>query len=97
MAESGHGLDVGGARAALKHWEAEERQAREQAKKNELAAFVDRVTDWVQTNQQAAVWGGGAIAGGVFLAAYFIHVHLTAREDTWSRLAVAQTYAYSGY
>lgn len=70
--------------------------ARQEAKKNELAVIVDRVTLWVKYHPQAAIWGGVAFVALCLLTALFIHTRGTRTESSWSKLAIAASTAYQG-
>lgn len=65
-------------------------------KRNEMAEAVDHGVRWVRLHPQQALWGGlGAAAVVLAVAAFFVRRHQT-REEAWSALAAATTYAYSG-
>lgn len=64
--------------------------------KNELAVGLERATLWAKMHPQQSVWAGVAAAGALVFGLLFLHRQGQAREDAWSRLAVAQSMAYYG-
>jgi len=69
--------------------------ARKEAKKNEVAAIVERGVLWIKYHPTVSMWGGIALVGIALLGASFYNRTVTKREESWSRYAVAQSYAYS--
>ena len=69
--------------------------ARQQAKKNEIAAVLERGALWIKFHPQTALWAGiGLLAAGL-LGAGFANKISNEQEESWSRYAIAQSYAYS--
>ncbi|MFH1726708.1 MAG: tetratricopeptide repeat protein [Elusimicrobiota bacterium] len=69
---------------------------RKQMKENELAAVVEKAALWLRYHPQTVLWGGiGTLAAAVIIAVS-ANRHISVREECWSKLAAAQTYAYSG-
>src|SRR5688500_1022576 len=69
--------------------------ARQEAKTNEIASAIERGSDWVKGNQQTAAWGGAALAVAALIAVTIVHRIGSEREASWSKFAIAQSYAYS--
>ncbi|MFA6029251.1 MAG: tetratricopeptide repeat protein [Elusimicrobiota bacterium] len=70
--------------------------ARQEAKRNEVAEVLERSSLWLRMHQQTAVWVGVGTAAALIVAATAVYRHFSAREDSWAKYAVAQSYAYSG-
>jgi TolA-binding protein len=70
--------------------------AKQEAKRNELAQYVDRLTLWVQSNPQPVLWAVAGLMAAVLLGAGYYNRQLTRGEESWTKLAIAQSYAYSG-
>ncbi len=69
--------------------------ARQEAQKNEIAALIEKGVLWVKSHPQVALWGGiGTLAAMIAIAA-FVNRAANEREESWSRFAFAQSYAYS--
>ncbi|MFH2201827.1 MAG: tetratricopeptide repeat protein [Elusimicrobiota bacterium] len=69
--------------------------ARKEAKKNEFAALVEKGVLWVKYHPTTSMWGGIGVIAVALVAASFYNRMVTQREESWSRYAVAQSYAYS--
>ncbi len=69
--------------------------ARQEAKTNEIASVLERGSDWVRGNQQTAAWGGAALAVAALIIGTVVHRISGEREASWSKFAIAQSYAYS--
>lgn len=69
--------------------------ARQEAKKNEIAALIDKGVLWMTFHPQASLWGGIGLLAAVIAVAVFVNRTLNEREESWSRFAFAQSYAYS--
>lgn len=70
--------------------------AREEAKRNELAVWLERLGLWVQANREISI---GAILAVVALAlggVYFISRQSKAKAQAWERLAIAQSAGFQG-
>lgn len=72
------------------------RWARQQAKENELAKVVDRGAFWLRMHPQQATWTALGAVAALLVGVGFYTRHQAAREDAWSKLAVATSYAYMG-
>lgn len=70
--------------------------ARQQVKTNEIAAFLERLSLWVQSHPHHAVWGGIGVLALAVAAAGVWHRHSSDREDAWTKYALGQSLAYSG-
>lgn len=70
--------------------------ARQQVKTNEIAAFLERLSLWVQSHPHHAVWGGIGVLVLAVAAAGLWHRYRSDREDAWTKYALAQSLAYSG-
>lgn len=70
--------------------------ARQEAKKNELAVWVDKAVAWVKFHPQPAVWACAGVVFVILLAAGFAHRQSVRKEEAWARLAMVQSYAYAG-
>jgi tetratricopeptide (TPR) repeat protein len=70
--------------------------ARQEAKKNELAVWVDKATLWVKFHPQPAIWAGVGVLAVVLLCVGFVNRTLGQKEDAWAKLAMIQSYAYAG-
>lgn len=65
-------------------------------RRNEIADVLDRGARWTRSHPQQALWSGlGAAAVLLAVTAFFVRRHQV-REEAWSGLAAATTYAYSG-
>lgn len=65
-------------------------------KRNEMAEAIDQGARWVRLHPQHALWGGlGALVLALAVAGFFFRRHQV-REEAWSGLAAATSYAYSG-
>src|SRR3989338_8413045 len=69
--------------------------ARKEAKKNEVAAAIEKVMLWIKFHPQVSIWGGIGLAAAALLAASFYNRIITTREESWSRYAIIQSYAYA--
>jgi len=69
--------------------------ARQEAKTNEIAAILEKGVLWVKFHPQAALWGGIGTLAAVIAIAAFVNRTINEREESWSRFAFAQSYAYS--
>jgi tetratricopeptide (TPR) repeat protein len=72
------------------------RWARQQAKENELAVAVERGTVWLRMHPQQATWTALGLVAALLVGVGFYTRHLAAKEEAWSKLAVATSYAYMG-
>ena len=70
--------------------------AKHEAKTNELAALVDRLLLWLKVHQQTAIWTGLGIVAALAVGGLSINRYLANRDAAWAKLAIAQSYAYSG-
>jgi len=70
--------------------------ARHEANKNELAIWVDKATLWVKFHPQPAIWAGAGLLVAVLICVGYVNRRLGQKEDAWSKLAMIQSYAYSG-
>ncbi|MFA5139751.1 MAG: tetratricopeptide repeat protein [Elusimicrobiota bacterium] len=70
--------------------------AKQEANRNELAQYVDQLTLWVQSNPQPVLWAVAALVATALLGAGFYNRQLNRAEESWTKLAIAQSYAYSG-
>lgn len=65
-------------------------------RRNEIADVLDRGVRWTKLHPQQALWSGlAAAAVALAVAGFFVRRHQV-REEAWSGLAAATTYAYSG-
>ncbi|MEK9144819.1 MAG: tetratricopeptide repeat protein [Elusimicrobiota bacterium] len=69
---------------------------RQEAKKNELAQVMDSALHWVRFHQQTAAWTLVAVLGIAIAGATMSYRILQAREQSWGKLAIAQSLAYGG-
>lgn len=69
--------------------------ARKEAKTNEIAAVIEKGVLWVKFHPQTALWSAITLIAAALLAAGFANKVLNEREESWSRYAIAQSYAYS--
>ncbi|OIO07733.1 MAG: hypothetical protein AUJ52_09510 [Elusimicrobia bacterium CG1_02_63_36] len=72
------------------------RWARQQAKENELAKVVDRGAFWLRMHPQQATWTALGVVAALLVGVGFYTRQQASREDAWSKLAVATSYAYMG-
>ena len=72
------------------HW------AKEQVHRNELAAFIERLALWVSAHREAALGVGGTLLAALFLGVYSAVRYRDLKLQAWEKLAIAQTYAFSG-
>lgn len=69
---------------------------RQEMHKNEVADALGSVRLWLERNRQAAAWAGAGLLAALLLAAAYLHRRSQALEESWGKLALAQSYAYSG-
>lgn len=69
---------------------------KEDIKRNEIADVLERGVRWIRLHPQQSLWSGLAAAAIVLAAAAFFVRRNQVREEAWSSLAAATTYAYSG-
>ena len=69
---------------------------RQEIKRNELANLVWRAVEWAKNNKEAAMGIAFIAFIAILIAVYFYVQYTSLKKTAWERLAVAQSYAYSG-
>jgi predicted Zn-dependent protease len=69
--------------------------ARKEAKENWVAVGLENAGLWIRHHQQASVWGGLGLVAAILLGAGFYSQRNASMEESWSKYAFAQSYAYS--
>lgn len=70
--------------------------AKQQANKNEIQDFLERIWFWIQANRQTATIAAGAVALASLLTGLLLYRNHAQRMAAWNRLALAQNSAYGG-
>ena len=69
---------------------------KEDIRRNEVADVLERTAVWVKFHPQQTLWGTLGTAAAALLIAAFVFRRAQAREEAWSQLSAATTYAYAG-
>ena len=69
---------------------------RQEIKKNEIANYLGKATEWAMQNRQRTLGIGGGILAALLLVVFVVHQLFKNRETAWEKLAFAQSFAYQG-
>ena len=67
-----------------------------QVQRDEVQDFLDNGVEWVLRNRQTAAAVAGSVAAVILIASVVVYRTRASRNETWERLGMAESLAYSG-